>query len=460
VSGHYDEAALQDYLDDPEAVADRAALERHVSGCSACRAVLDELRAFDLALTDDAMWDEAPPEAAGEVPPHPAAAEPPEAIRSLATLLAAEDAAAERGLEALLASPASFRRANVPAMPAMQTAGVVRRLCLASRELRERQPMHALVLADAATAIADHLPAVRYPASLLDELRGDAWYERANVLRYLGRYPEALDTLDLAARAFAHSPVAAFSGAIVDYLRAVLFVELDRYDEARRLARKSARVFRQFGESERFLHARIVEASVLFHQDHVRESRELFLSLLGEAKRAGKPETLARLFANVANCEVRLGEYDAAESYFGRALSLYEAIGNESGKIRTRWNIGTLRIAAGDTEEGLSRLREARREFEQIGAHTDAALVTLDIVEALLGTGERRAAREAAELCSGLADSFAAVGMTGNALTALAFLRQTFETGQATPSLVRHVRQYIETRPDQEGNPFTPPIGI
>jgi len=450
LSGHYDETSLQDYLDNPDAVPDRAALEQHLTACSACRALLEELRAFDVTLSTGAIW---------EAPTSDAEPRPPETIRMLAGLLAREDAEAKEMLEPLLGSPAAFRRANITANPLMHTAGVVRRLCAESRQLRERQPMHALVVADAAIAIADQLPYVRYPLTLTDELRGDAWYERANVLRYLGRYPEALDALDIAAGAFTRSPVAAFSGAMIDYLRSVIFVELDRFGDARRLARKSARVFRQFGESERFLHAKIVEASILFHEDRLRESRELFVSLLPGAKTLGKPETLARLFANIANCEVRLGELESAEGYFARALSLYEAVGLESGKIRTRWNLASLRIAAGDLADGLNRLSQARREFDQIGAHTDAALVTLEMVEVLLSTNERRAAREAAELCSGLAESFAAVGMTGNALTALAFLRQAFETGQVTPDLVRHIRRYIETRPDQEGHPFVPPLG-
>ncbi|HJQ38006.1 MAG TPA: tetratricopeptide repeat protein [Thermoanaerobaculia bacterium] len=380
-----------------------------------------------------------------------------ESIRILAERLAREDTEARETLEPLLGSPAAFRRANLAGNPRMHTAGAVRQLCAESRRLRERQPMHALVVADTAIAIVDLLSPTSYPSLLIDELRGDAWYERANVLRYLGRYPEALDALDLAARAFERSPTAAYAGALVDYLRAVLFVELDRYGDARPLARKSARVFRQFGESERYLHAKIVEASILFHEDRMRESRALFLSLVERAKEIAKPETLARLFANIANCDVRLEQFDSAESYFARALSLYEAVGNESGKIRTRWNLGTLRIAAGDLEEGLLRLREARREFEQLGAHTDAALVTLEIVEALLSTESPRDAREAAELCAGLADSFAAVGMTGNALTALSFLHHAFAAGRATPQLVRRIRQYIETRPDQDGRPFVPP---
>jgi tetratricopeptide (TPR) repeat protein len=360
----------------------------------------------------------------------------------------------------LLLSPASFRRANVPSMPHLRTAGVVRRLCRESRALRERQPMHALVLADAAIAIADQLPADRYPATLLDELRGGGWLERANVLRYLGRHAEALDAADIAARAFARSPVSVFSTALVDYLRAVIYVEIERHDEALRLVRKSARVFRQFGESERFVHAKIVEGTVLFDQHQYRESRDLFLSLVRTTKGLGDAPTLARLYGNIANCQLRLHELESADVYFARALSLYEALGLETERIRTRWNIGCLRIATGDIPDGLARLREAKQEFEQLGLTTDAALVTLDLAEALLASGEAAAAEQAAELCASIVDSFNSVGMTGHALRALAFLHEAFASGHATPGLVRHIRQYLETRPDHTGNPFIPPSRI
>jgi len=117
VSGHYDETALQDYLDDPDAFPDRAALEQHVETCQSCGASLEELRAFNLSLTTETAWEL--PELAGD-------AEPPEAIRMLAEMLVAEDAEAEELVRPLLGSPAAFRRANITAMPAMRTAGVVR----------------------------------------------------------------------------------------------------------------------------------------------------------------------------------------------------------------------------------------------------------------------------------------------------------------------------------------------
>jgi tetratricopeptide (TPR) repeat protein len=440
---------MQEYLDDSESFDRRAELEMHIAQCRACEAQLDELRSFDSALTTAFAMDFDDQSVSS-----------PEELRALADLLAREDSAADEMLSPLLASPVTFRRAEITALASMRTAGVVRRLCSESRTLRERQPMHALVVADAAIAIADHLPQQVYAPVLLDELRGSAWLERANVLRYLGRHAEAFDATDIAARAFSRSPVAVFSMALVDYLRGVICVETQRLDEGLRLARKSARVFRQFGDEERFIHSKILEGTVLFDRSRYREARDLFLSLVGVAKDLGAAATLAWLYGNVANCQLRLHELDEAEVHFDRALSLFEALGMQTERIRTRWSIGSLRIARGDVADGVSRLREARREFETLGARSDAALVTLDLAEALLTTGETAAAREASELCSSLIESFAAVGMTGHALTALAFLNEAFDSGVATPHLVRHVRDYLESRPDHNGNPFSPPGGL
>ncbi|HEX8171958.1 MAG TPA: tetratricopeptide repeat protein [Thermoanaerobaculia bacterium] len=448
MTGHYDEATLQEYLDSPEDFAGREALERHVALCAACRDILDELRAFEAALASNAVW---------QLADSLASPEPPPLIRELAELLAREDREAAEMLAPLVASPASFRRAHVSAQPTMRTAGVVRRLCDESRALRERQPMHALVVADAAIAIADQLLTDRYPPPLIDELRGGAWLERANVLRYLGRHAEAFDALDISERVYARSPVSVYSIAVVDYVRAVVSVESERLDDALRLARRSARVFRQFGEDERYVHAKMVEATVLFDQHRHAAARELFLSLAAVARSLGKPDTLARLYANVANCDLQLQDLASAEVYFARALSLYEALGLETERIRARWNIGCLRIAAGDVTDGVARLREARREFEELGARSDAALVALDLAEALLAGGDARDAAEAQALCTAALESFNAVGMTGHALAALAYLREAFDRGRATPALVRHVRQYLASAPDEHGKPFLPP---
>ncbi|HEY6138961.1 MAG TPA: hypothetical protein VI670_14465 [Thermoanaerobaculia bacterium] len=445
MNGHYDEGTLADYLESPEAFAERGALERHLAVCRRCRGVLDELRELDAALQSGELWELAAPVDAQR--------DAPESISSLAAALTREEEQAAQRLGRIIDSPIMFRRANVVARAELQNAGAIRVLCTQSRSLREKQPMHALTLADTAVALCERLAPERYPPTLMAELRGGAWLERANALRCLSRFAEALDALDFAENAYARTPVATFSLALAQYLRAVIFFETERLDEATRLARRAARIFRQFGEDDRFLHAKIVEAGVLFHRHRFAEALELFASLVAPAKELGDASTIARLYGNMANCYLGMERRSDACLYFAQALSLYEALGLETEKIRTRWSLGRLSVAAGKVDEGVGRLRETKREFEALGLTNEAAQVTLDIVEALLARGETA---EVSQLCAGLVESFVAAGMTGNALTALGYLREAVASGCADRDLVEQVRAYIAGGPETAERPFNP----
>jgi tetratricopeptide (TPR) repeat protein len=443
LKGHYDEATLADYLESPDTFGERAALERHVASCRQCRELLGELRELEAALQSGELWDVA--DAIRQE------RDAPEAISSLAASLAHEERLAAQRLGRIVESPIVFRRANVAARAELHNAGAVRFLCAQSRALRERQPMHALTLADAAIALCDRLPPERYPPTMVAELRGGAWLERANALRFLGRFAEALDALDIAESAYVRTPVATFSLALVQYLRSVIFFETERLDEATRLARGAARVFRQFGEDARYLHAKIVEAGVLFHRSRFADALALFTSLVDPAKELGDVPTIARLYGNIANALLGLQRRSDACGYFAQALSLYEALGLETEKIRTRWSLGRLMVSAGQADDGVARLREAKREFEALGLTNEAAQVTLDVVEALLATGGEGA--EVARLCAGLVESFVAAGMTGNGLTALGYLREAVASGDADRGLVEQVRAYLAAGPETD-QPF------
>src|SRR4029079_2015747 len=176
LNGHYDEGTLADYLESPEACADRGALERHLAVCRRCRGVLDELRELEAALQSDEPW-----ELAASID---AQRDAPESISSLAAALTREEEQAAQRLGRIVESPIMFRRANVVAGGELRNGGAIRVLCTRSRNLREKQPMHALTLADAAVALCERLAPERYPPTLVAELRGGAWPGGAHDLPY------------------------------------------------------------------------------------------------------------------------------------------------------------------------------------------------------------------------------------------------------------------------------------
>jgi tetratricopeptide (TPR) repeat protein len=440
---HIDDQVMLAYLESGDDFPLREEVERHVAECSSCRERLEEWREFEVEVESNSLW-----EFAEAVRRH---RDIPELVESTIEMLRVEDEDVRTFLMPVIGSPAAFKRTNVTSLSYMRTAGVVRQLYAMARELREKQPMHALSLADAAIAITEQLPTGRYRASLLADLRGNSWLERGNVLRYLGRFPEALDALDIAERAFDKTRLATWSAALVQYVRSTILIEVEQFDEALRLARSSAMTFYAADDEERYAGAKMVEAAVFFYQHNYEKALELFQALVPKAKQLGDAALLARLYSNIADCYVGVGKHSDASGYVASALSLFEAMGLETEQVRARWTLGQLLVRSGDLPRGIARLRQTKDEFERLGAKMDAKLATLDLIEGLLLAGWHA---EVPELCAQMVTSFTSEGMMNNAMTALALLSEAVAARRATPTLVRYIREYLPTAAERA---FVPP---
>jgi 3-hydroxy-3-methylglutaryl CoA synthase len=99
-------------------------------------------------------------------------------------------------------------------------------------------------------------------------------------------------------------------------------------------------------------------------------------------------------------------------------------------------------------------LRHAWRDFDKLDMTADAALAALQLAEAMVLLGDTS---EVAAICRDLIARFTAAGMTSRAVTALSFLREAVAIGQATPSLVRHVYDFMRELPAERPRLFAPP---
>lgn len=438
---HYTEDELSAYALRPDAIHDREAVEQHVAACGDCRDALDVIEAFDTALHDPLPWEVAES--------MPARREAPPALLNQARAIADADAHARELLLPLVDSAIRFREAHVEDDPRFHTLAAIRLLCKVANGMHERQPQFGLVLADTALSIADKLPDSLKARS--SWYAGTAFKERANALRYLGRFKEAEEALDRAEEAFeSDEHVEPFDLAIVQYVRATVCAETERFDDTVRLARESASQFLLYGDQRRYLAARLVEGFGYYCVDRDREAAPIFESVIAAARSAREMWILAGALSNAAACYTHLHLYEKAAEYYAEAVSVFTRLEIPTERARTLWAWAAMKVESGDYENGLPELELSLARLKRLELGNDASLATLDLAAGLLAAGQPD---RVPALCRSVAVTFASEGMTRSARKALAYLSEAVSSGTATADEVRHIRTYLErlpTHPNQE----------
>jgi len=439
---HYTEDELSAYALRPEAIPDRETVEQHVAACGECRDALDVIEAFDIALRDPLPW-----EVAGSMPVR---REVPRQLLDQARALAAADAHASALVMPLVDSAIRFREARIDDDPRFFTLAVIRQLCKVANGMHERQPQFGLVLADTALSIGGKLPEALQAKSAW--YVGTAWKERANALRYLGRFREAEKALDRAEAAFeSDDHVEPFDLAVVAYVRATVCCEMERFDEVIAFARSASATFHVYGDTRRYLSALMAEAVGYYSVRRYREATPLFERVATLGRSAGETGILARALANAANCYARLHEYDKAGAYYADAIAVIDELDLPTESARLLWTRAELKVEQGDYEEGLAGLEHSRVLLNQLGMANDSALATLDLVAGLLAAGQPE---RVPELCRAISVTFSSEGMMRSAKKALAYLREAVTSGEATPEAVRHVRAFLDRLPGHPHEEF------
>jgi tetratricopeptide (TPR) repeat protein len=436
---HYDDEALIRYElmleEDRETIV-------HLEECPECRARLAELRKVDAQLRAAETWLQSH----YSIDPVTLAE-----LTEFEAQIEAENRAAERLLAPLLNAALRFRTTDLVGNPKARTAGVVKYLCQAANRLHEKRPLFSLEVATTALEIARVLPA---GARLPRYHTGLALRERANALRYLGRFREALVMLEHAEGLFDEDPGGdPFEIAIVWYIRAVVLIEMGRIADAQRLAARAAAVFRRYGNGPRERAARLVNASCLAFSGQFGEAARAFETIVAKAKVAGEQSMIARAANGAANAYLELGHLDTAERYYTEAFLIYDELGLATEKTRVEWSLALTLVRRGELEAGATRLDVVRVDLGGLGLRNDHALATLDWAAARLACDQPAGVAEA---CKEIVVRFESEEMMRNARLALAYVHEALARGTATPALLQHVRDYLDLLPDRPTVPFVP----
>lgn len=441
---HLDDDTLSRFSVDLALVDDPDSVAAHLHDCDVCHARMAVLAEVDEAMRHIDTWTQVE----GLVT---RSARLDEAL-ALKARLDEEDRAAARLLAPLLASPIRFRKANVTESPKARHAGVVRHLCAAAHRMHEERPQFSLLLARTAYAIAFRLEdSPHMPRRLCMAL---SLREGANAFRYLGRFGEALKALDDAEKLFDGSAGAdPHDVAIVWFVRATVLVELGQLDDARTLARRAARVFRDYGDGFRELGALLVEAHCFYFSGNNVDAAPAYEAVAVRARTAGDRNILARALNDAANVYLNLERFDEAEQSYIEALVLFDELNLATEKARVGWSLALVLVRRGQLAQGAGRLDAARGELQRLGLINDHALATLDWAAVRLALGE---AAGVAEACRSIVVRFESEGMMKNARLALAYVQEALARRTATPALLRQVRSYLERLPLHPDVTFVP----
>jgi tetratricopeptide (TPR) repeat protein len=323
-----------------------------------------------------------------------------------------------------------------------------RHLVIAGRDAIDLVPAAAAEVFRAAMLLLAELK--ENPPELVASLSAHALKGRANALRHLGRYDDALADLALAGRLFASARYCDDDAGQVELVRAGILFKRERWAEALVAARLAQECFRSVGDRKRAAHAQIIEGGVLFEQGDTRAARDTFHRLRSTLHALRDRDALARVWVNIAACAIRLRTEPEARHWLNRASRWFRQQGNTTEFLRTRWSMGTYLATFRALSLGIRLLRRVEESLASLDMNADSACVGLDILEYLIDLNAPRA--ELGAQARTVAAAFTAAGMAVSLATALEHLRR-IHTSSEPGSVLANVRAALRTAEDPPCHP-------
>jgi tetratricopeptide (TPR) repeat protein len=421
---HYEDYELLAYDERDGEMIDLDAADRHIAVCEECAERRRRLRVFQAFLRDRSVHDHARRSGIDFHDGDDLARNESERRRD------EEEAAAV--ILALRQFPIAKWSAWLSERQA-NTRGMVHALLSESRRHLNDRPAAALRIID----IAENAANAQVNVFDRAECRGNVELQRANALRHMGKYDEALRAADSANELLAELPAPTYDLAFATWAKANVLFSMTRFTEALLLARDAEATFAIFGDTANAQRARVLVASVLCEEGELETATTMYHELRVAFERAGDREMVARVTANLADCAVRTDDFAQARLLGRQATHLYTDLGRPSEATRVRWSLGHALLRKGELESAMTELLAVARDYERRGMLASMGEVFLDLVEVYL----RRDEWEQAEALAAKAAAFLGSAPVHLA-QAYAYLRDAVASRTATLELIESVRAF------------------
>ncbi len=310
---------------------------------------------------------------------------------------------------------------------------LVERLCEESTVQASRDLERAAFLARLAREVARRLPG---PKGWVRRGKGFAAAHVANILRVAGKLKAADALFQKAKRLWGagSDPDGVLDpGRLLD-LEASLCRAQRRFEEALGLLERAREVSRSPGR------VLIKKGFTLEVMGEYERAIETLLVAEGLPEIQADPRLRNILQGNLALDLCHVGRFAEAAELAQKVREIAAEMGDAIRLLRVLWIDGLIASGLGRTEEALSLLAQARREFAARDMGYDVALALLEEAIVLLDQGRTA---EVKALTWSLPAVFEAEEVHREALAALRLFHEAAEREAATPELARRVLRYL-----------------
>jgi tetratricopeptide (TPR) repeat protein len=375
-SGCSPEQLFEYAFGDPDESA-RAAMHDHVASCGVCDADLRAIREIDAGGGD--RYRATGKHKVELTVDHLAR------IRALSDLDAAQRASAARLIDMLRGLPVTTALPILNKNRELMTPALAWALMDDARRVVYSDPRLARPLYDLATYVADFTFA--QGAIHSQELRVEAWKNLAWVQAFVGEYALAEYALDWAEDAANQCRAnRSYMLAIVNLMRGVMLMQMDRDHEALPLIVAARQSFRRWRDAKRANKAAEQEANIRMRIGDARGAVELLAQILTD------PEydelTRARHYQSFAHCLERVGALWSAGEWAERARSIHRKHGVVLMYHKDTWLLARILAKAKRMDEAFELFRQASTGFSDIDAADFLIGVYLDWSEIEIEHGE------------------------------------------------------------------------
>lgn len=377
-------------------------------------------------------------------PPHHQAAHSWEARRledEIREIRQVRSAASKSGSELLNLSPRRRATRVGRAWTRFQSRAEAEYLLEKARESIREDPLESENLAATAILILRQIPGAAGTAWATEmEALATAW--RANALRVAGDLPAADEIFILLRRTLAKAPLddAGIVGEVAS-LEASLRIDQRRFGQAHELLQLAHDVATIAGNGALELRVLIQKANLQGVEGRPEEALVCYERAAAtlETLAVGEAHRLAILSGRVLTlCD--LGRFPDARDLLESHLDLFEASDQLFTGATLRHHRGRIAAGLGRTDEAVRLFSDAHRGYLTLDRTYDAALVTLDLAQALAASGRPGQLRSVARR---LVLQFRSRQVGRETVAALNLLVQAIQADNLTAQLIDDLRKRL-----------------